>query len=113
LVHAGETYFSPEVACVALNQVVKGHGGTVGPPGLTKREQEVLRLIAEGESNKAMATVLGIGVRTVETHRERIMRKLQIHSVAGLTRFALVQGVVPLQPPMPMSRFGAAASSGQ
>jgi two-component system nitrate/nitrite response regulator NarL len=110
LVYSGATYFSPEVACVALNQVVQGHGVTVGPSGLTKREREVVRLIAEGESNKAMATMLGIGVRTVETHRERIMRKLDIHSIAGLTRFALAQGMVALRPPpMPVRRFDEAA----
>jgi DNA-binding NarL/FixJ family response regulator len=107
-VHAGTAHFSPEVARVALNQVVRGHGGTTRPSSLTSREQEILRHIAEGESNKAIADQLEIGVRTVETHRERIMRKLEIHSIAGLTRFALAQGMVSLVPP-PLSRFDAAA----
>jgi DNA-binding NarL/FixJ family response regulator len=108
-VHAGTAHFSPDVARVALNQVVRGHGGTTGSSSsLTSREQEILRHIAEGESNKAIADQLEIGVRTVETHRERIMRKLEIHSVAGLTRFALAQGMVSLVPPQ-ISRFDAAA----
>lgn len=107
-VHAGTAYFSPDVARVALNQVVRGHSGTVESSPLTNREREVLRHIVEGESNQAIADQLEIGVRTVETHRERIMRKLEIHSVAGLTRFALAQGMVSLIPP-PMPRFDAAA----
>jgi DNA-binding NarL/FixJ family response regulator len=56
-----------------------------------------LILIAEGQSNKEIAGRLGIGVRTIETHRERIMRRLDIHSVAGLTKFAIANGMVPLE----------------
>ena len=56
----------------------------------------MLTQIAEGLSNKEVANLLGVGVRTVETHRERIMRKLNIHSVAGLTRFAIAKGYVTL-----------------
>jgi DNA-binding NarL/FixJ family response regulator len=61
---------------------------------LTNREREVLTQIAEGFSNKEIALQLGVGVRTVETHRERIMRKLDIHHVAGLTKFAIARGWV-------------------
>ena len=61
---------------------------------LSERESEVVALIAEGKSNKEIAMHLGIGVRTIETHRERIMRKLDIHSVAGLTRFAIANGLI-------------------
>ena len=94
-VQAGQTYFSPEVARVALNQYVRG--GEASNKGLlTKREREVLTQIAEGLSNKEIAAQLGVGVRTVETHRERIMRKLNIHSVAGLTKFAIAKGLVSL-----------------
>jgi len=57
----------------------------------------VLVLIAEGKSNKEIASKLGIGVRTIETHRERIMRRLDIHSVAGLTKFAVANGMIPLE----------------
>jgi DNA-binding NarL/FixJ family response regulator len=95
-VHAGETYFSPEVAKLALNQIVQNKG--VQKAGsLTDRENEVLIHIAEGMSNKEIASKLGVGVRTVETHRERIMRKLDIHSVAGLTKFAIANGISSLE----------------
>jgi two-component system, NarL family, nitrate/nitrite response regulator NarL len=102
-VHAGASHFSPEVARVALNQVVKGNNNDAAAPltRLTNREREVLLYIAEGFSNKEIACQLNIGVRTVETHRERIMRKLDIHSIAGLTRFAIQQGLVSLMPPAP------------
>lgn len=92
-VQSGRTYFSSEVARVALNQYVRG-GKAPGAAQLTKREREVITQVAEGLSNKAIAVQLGVGVRTVETHRERIMRKLDIHSIAGLTKFAIARGWV-------------------
>jgi two-component system nitrate/nitrite response regulator NarL len=96
-VYSGETFFSPEIARAALNQLVN-HGGKKEPFGqLTGREREVLVLIAQGQSNKEIASQLGIGVRTIETHRERIMRRLDIHSVAGLTKFAIANGMVSLE----------------
>jgi two-component system, NarL family, nitrate/nitrite response regulator NarL len=95
-VHAGETFFTPEVAHAALNQLVNRSGSGDPFAQLTSREREVLVLIAEGRSNKEIASQLGIGVRTIETHRERIMRRLNIHSVAGLTRFAIANGLVSL-----------------
>lgn len=100
-VHAGQTHFSPEVARVALNHVVRGSGESTPLGRLTNREREVLVQIADGLSNKEIAHQLSIGVRTVETHRERIMRKLDIHTVAGLTRFAITQGMVSLAPYVP------------
>lgn len=95
-VNSGESFFSPEFAKVALNQFVQA-GGDPNPGQLTDREREVLIHIAEGLSNKEIASVLNLGVRTVETHRERIMRKLDIHSVAGLTKFAISKGLITLQ----------------
>ena len=102
-VHAGGSHFSPDVARVALNHVVRGNNGDHAAPfmRLTPREREVLLHIADGLSNKEIASALDIGVRTVETHRERIMRKLDIHTIAGLTRFAISQGMVSLMPPCP------------
>jgi DNA-binding NarL/FixJ family response regulator len=96
MIHGGEAYFSPEVARMALKQFVRGTGDEASTAQLTPREREVLTQIAEGLSNKEVASLLGVGVRTVETHRERIMRKLNIHSVAGLTRFAIAKGYVTL-----------------
>jgi len=57
--------------------------------GLTRREREVLSLIAQGQANKEIADLLGISIRTVEAHRARIMRKLDIHSHAGLIYYAM------------------------
>jgi two-component system response regulator NreC len=96
-VSAGETFYAPQVAQAALNELISS-GGKKNPfVQLTSREREVLALIAEGQSNKAVARRLGIGVRTIETHRERIMEKLNIHTVAGLTQFAIRNGVISLE----------------
>ena len=96
-VQSGESFFSSDVARVALNQFVRGNGEDANSAQLTRREREVLIQIAEGLSNKEIASHLGVGVRTVETHRERIMRKLNIHSVAGLTKFAIAKGLISLR----------------
>jgi len=61
---------------------------------LTSREMEVLQLIAEGKANKETAAELGIGIKTVEKHREHLMQKLDIHDTAGLTRYAIGAGIV-------------------
>jgi len=96
-VYNGEAFFSPEIAQAALNQIVTSGGKKEPFAQLTSREREVLILIAEGRSNKEIANKLGIGVRTIETHRERIMRRLDIHSVAGLTKFAIANGMISLE----------------
>jgi DNA-binding NarL/FixJ family response regulator len=63
---------------------------------LSKREQEVLQLIAEGKSTKEIAATLYVSVKTVETHRKQIMDKLGIHNIAGLTKYAIREGLTPL-----------------
>lgn len=93
-VHGGETYFSMDLMRATLNHTFKVEQ-TADEPRLTEREREVLVLVAEGRSNKESASALGVSVRTVETHREHLMRKLKIHSAAGLTRFAVAKGFVP------------------
>ena len=97
-VNAGETFFSPAVARIALNEFVSETNRADPFSRLSEREREVLARIAEGRSNKEIASDLGIGVRTIETHRERIMHKLGIHSVAGLTKFAITNGLAELEP---------------
>jgi NarL family two-component system response regulator LiaR len=91
----GESYFSPPIAS-RLRQALRGeratYAGTVAQ--LTAREREVLIGVAKGKTNKEIAGDLGISHRTVETHRESLMRKLQIWTVAELTRFALGAGMV-------------------
>jgi DNA-binding NarL/FixJ family response regulator len=91
----GESYFSPPVAS-RLSAAVRGEHETRATPleQLTGREREVLEGIARGRTNKEIAADLGISYRTVETHRESLMKKLQIRTVAELTRFALGAGIV-------------------
>jgi DNA-binding NarL/FixJ family response regulator len=91
----GESYFSPPVAS-RLSAAVRGEHDPqpAGLDQLTGREREVLHGIAQGRTNKEIATELGISHRTVETHRESLMRKLQIRTVAELTRFALGAGIL-------------------
>ena len=64
---------------------------------LTPREREVLQLIAEGKSTKQIASVLNVSVKTIETHRQQIMDKLNIHSVAELTKYAIREGITSLE----------------
>src|SRR5689334_23211469 len=89
----GESYFSPPVA-TRLTAAVRGEEAHSGLEQLTGREREVLLGIARGQTNKEIAGELGISHRTVETHRESLMRKLKLRSVAELTRFALSAGLV-------------------
>jgi DNA-binding NarL/FixJ family response regulator len=91
----GESYFSPPVAG-SLSAAVRGEHAapTSLVSQLTGREREVLQGIARGLTNKEIAAELGISHRTVETHRESLMRKLQIRTVAELTRLALATGVI-------------------
>jgi DNA-binding NarL/FixJ family response regulator len=95
-VQRGDTFFSQEMAQVALEQMLNKSGATTSNSPLTGREQEVLIGIARGYSNKEIACQLNIGTRTVETHRERLMRKLSINSVGGLTKYALSIGLITL-----------------
>jgi DNA-binding NarL/FixJ family response regulator len=95
-VHEGDSYFSA-TAAAALAGAVRSRSAAARPDpldDLTDRETEVLCRVASGRTNKEMAAELGISPRTVETHRENLMRKLSIHSVAGLTRFALERGLL-------------------
>lgn len=93
-VHGGQSFFSANAARVALNRLVLGSGSGPDLSALSAREREVLTHIAEGLCNKEIAACLNIGTRTVETHRERLMRKLDIHSIAGLTKFAVANGLI-------------------
>jgi len=96
-VHAGGTFFSPAVVrrLTSAPEPVVPAAATAQLEALTPRERDVLQGIVNGHTNKAIAAQLGISRRTVEAHRESLMRKLEIHSVAGLTRFALEAGMQP------------------
>ncbi len=96
-VNGGEPHFSEDIARAALTEFVNSGGKKEPFAQLTTREREVLVQIAEGKSNKEIADHLKIGVRTIETHRERIMRRLNIHSVAGLTKYAIANSLISLE----------------
>jgi DNA-binding NarL/FixJ family response regulator len=70
--------------------------GLSRPDGLGRREKEVLKHIAEGHRSAVIATQMGIAIATVEAHRRNILRKLQLHSAADLTRYALRHGMIDL-----------------
>jgi DNA-binding NarL/FixJ family response regulator len=90
----GESYFSPPVASRLSAAVREERVTQASLEQLTGREREVLLGIARGRTNKEIAGQLGISHRTVETHREGLMRKLQLRTVAELTRFALGAGLI-------------------
>ena len=98
-IHRGETCFMPEVAQAFFDDYVL-NGGKLEesiPKRLSEREREVLGLIVEGLANKEMAGRMQLSVRTVEKHRQRIMKKLDIHKATELVRFAITRGVVNLK----------------
>jgi two-component system, NarL family, response regulator NreC len=88
----GEGYLSPAVSDAVLNDYRKHVSNPIDL--LTSREREVLQMIAEGKTNKEIATVLNLSVYTVDAHRGRIMEKLNLHSVNELVRFAVRNGLV-------------------
>ena len=96
-VNSGGEYFSPDVAS-RLSAALRGEFEQEQQRGklglLTSRERDVLKLVADGRTSKEIGADLGISPRTVETHRESIVRKLRIKTVAGLTRFAMESGLV-------------------
>lgn len=95
----GDSYLSPSVSRKVVAQYVQRAGAVAEQDSyekLTNREREVLQLIAEGNSTRQIADLLHISVKTVETHRAHLMDKLDIHTVAGLTQYAIRKGVIGL-----------------
>jgi DNA-binding NarL/FixJ family response regulator len=97
-VNRGKVFFGPSIAkrlrererkLLDRTGSLKSHNNH-----LSSREMEVLQLIAEGQANKQIASELGIGIKTVEKHREHLMSKLDIHDTAGLTRYAISAGII-------------------
>jgi DNA-binding NarL/FixJ family response regulator len=97
-VHSGGTFFSPSVAKHLRDHYHKFSPSSKTPKRnnvrLTSRESELLQLIAEGHVNKQIASDLKISIKTVEKHRQHLMEKLNIHEIAGLTRYAISAGVI-------------------
>jgi DNA-binding NarL/FixJ family response regulator len=92
------TFFTPKVAQMMLDGYLRPHEET-DPSGqcvLTPREREVIQLVAEGKTTKEIALALSLSVKTAETHRTNLMRKLDLHSVADLTLYAVRNGIVQI-----------------
>jgi DNA-binding NarL/FixJ family response regulator len=96
--HKGNTFFTHSIAKRLKDDYVKAPEGVglrkKGNTELTSREAELLQLVAEGHVNKQIASELGISIKTVEKHRQHLMEKLNIHDIAGLTRFAISAGII-------------------
>jgi len=94
---SGKPFFSPAVTAVLVEdymRTLKTRGLTDSYHLLTDREKEVLQLLAEGRSNKEVATLLDVGVSTVETHRSNLMQKLDLHNTAEIVLYAVRKGVI-------------------
>jgi DNA-binding NarL/FixJ family response regulator len=110
-VAAGKVYLSPRVAGAVVEEYVRSSGAPAAPAAapssnpsgrsafeaLTPREREVLQLMAEGQATKEIARSLDVSVKTVETHRRQIMEKLDIYSVAELTKYAIREGLTSVE----------------
>jgi DNA-binding NarL/FixJ family response regulator len=95
---SGNAYFSPAISKRILENYreafLKGVPAGTRVDRLTSREAEVLQLVAEGRVNKQISAELCVSVKTVEKHRQQVMNKLNIHDVAGLTRYAISKGII-------------------
>lgn len=100
LVMAHKTYLSPGVTDIVVKDYMQGTAGAAKYSVfavLTPREREVLQLMAEGKTTSQIASSLHVSVKTVETHRQQIMHKLNMHSVAELTKYAIREGLTTLE----------------
>ena len=95
---AGQVYVSSGVTSVVIEDYVHRISGTEGgASGLTSREREVLQLMVEGWSTKQIAYELEVSIKTVESHRHRVMKKLDLHNIADLTKYAIRAGMTSLE----------------
>lgn len=95
----GGLVLDPDVAKAAIAAPAPDRGTAASPyDSLTSREKQVLKLVAEGKSNKEVAAILGISVKTAMSHRENLMEKLDLHSRTELIHFAIREGVVRVEP---------------
>jgi len=92
----GQTYLCPAVTDAVVGAAFRGPGADSGRASLSPREKEVLQLLAEGLSSPEIGKRLFVATTTVETHRRNLMHKLAIHSVADLTKYAIREGLTPL-----------------
>jgi DNA-binding NarL/FixJ family response regulator len=95
-IRSGATFFCPHVSTVLAEELRRRGSDGPNESHLSERETEILRRIADGQSTKEIAFALGLSGRTVEAHRAHLMSKLGIFSAAGLTKFALREGLTKL-----------------
>ncbi len=95
---SGEIYLSPAISGIVVADYVRslGRGAAASSPELTAREREVVQLLAEGHSTKEVASRLNVSGKTIETHRRNVMSKLNIRSIAELTKYAVREGLSEL-----------------
>ena len=96
-VYRDGAFLPPAIAREVMERYIKQPQEETGRPRLTEREKEVLRLIAEGKSNKEIAELLCLSIKTVAAHRANIMDKLDLHSLAELTKYAVREGLTSLE----------------
>ena len=100
-VAGGKKYLSPEITGVVIDDFLLGRGSSeevaIAASQLSPREREVLQLIAEGWSTKQIASHLYVSIKTIETHRRQIMKKLDLHSIADLTKYAIREGLTSIE----------------
>ena len=99
-VAGGKKYLSPEITGVVINDFLLGDSSedvAIAASQLSPREREVLQLIAEGWSTKQIASHLYVSIKTIETHRRQIMKKLDLHSIADLTKYAIREGLTSIE----------------
>jgi DNA-binding NarL/FixJ family response regulator len=99
-VAGGKKYLSPEITGVIIDDLLLGGSSedvATAASQLSAREREVLQLIAEGWSTKQIASHLYVSVKTIETHRRQIMKKLDLHSIADLTKYAVREGLTSIE----------------
>lgn len=96
---SNKIYLSPQIAGIVVEDYVQfmDRGADNKISKLTAREREILQLIAEGNSTKEIAATLNLSVKTIESHRRQIMEKLELYNVAELTKYAVREGLTPLE----------------
>jgi DNA-binding NarL/FixJ family response regulator len=94
-VSRGDVYLSPRISKQVVERYARAASAAPDPlAGLTPRQREILQLVAEGRSSKEIAGMLGLSIKTIESHRSQIMERLGVHDVTGLVRFAIRVGLV-------------------
>lgn len=99
-VKQGKSFFSPEISKMLIERMVdqgESKENLTQPPALTKREREVLQLVAEGYSSREIGNMLNISVKTAENHRAKIMHKLNLNNITELIKYALSKGIIHLK----------------